>query len=119
MSWYIIAIKKYAIFNGRSQRAEYWMFALFNLLVSVGLGLLDFALGLGGVLGLLYSLAIIIPSISVTIRRLHDTSRSGWWLLVGFIPLLGILVLLIFMVLDSSPGRNAYGPNPKEVGAGI
>ena len=117
MRWYIAALKKYAVFNGRSQRAEYWMFALFNFLISLALAFIDGALGVGGLLSFVYGLAIIIPGLSVTIRRLHDTDRSGWWVLIAFVPILGVLILLVFMVLDSTPGRNRFGPNPKELGA--
>ena len=92
------------------------MFALFNLLISLGLSVIDLMFGLAGILGLIYGVAVIIPALAVAVRRLHDTDRSGWWLLIGFIPLIGLLVLLIFMILDSSPGRNTYGPNPKEIG---
>ena len=66
-----------------------------------------------GLLTTLYSLAILIPSIAVVVRRLHDTGRSGWWLLIGLIPVLGSIVLIVFFVLDSEPGENAYGANPK------
>jgi uncharacterized membrane protein YhaH (DUF805 family) len=119
MNWYIGVWKKFAVFEGRAARTEYWMFFLFNILIGIVLAVADLATGTFseetglGLLGGLYSLAVLIPSIAVTVRRLHDTGRSGWWVLVGLIPLLGVLVLLVFMVLDSEPGENAYGPNPK------
>jgi len=119
MNWFRLALSKYATFSGRSQRAEYWYFALFYVLIGIGLSFIDYILGTFdaetevGLLGGLYSLAMLIPSIAVAVRRLHDTSRSGWWLLIGFIPLVGTIVLLVFLVLDSTPGDNAYGPNPK------
>jgi uncharacterized membrane protein YhaH (DUF805 family) len=123
MNWYLQALKQYAVFKGRARRKEYWFFALFNLIVSVVLtgvdymtGSLDMELGVGLLSGL-YSLAILIPSLAVTVRRLHDTDRTGWWLLIAFIPLIGAIVLLVFMLLDSKPGDNQYGPNPKGVAA--
>ena len=120
MKWFLIVLKKYADFTGRAQRAEYWFFTLFYLLFFLALSLVDGAVGLFnaayglGLLGGLFVLAMIIPSIAVSVRRLHDTSRSGWWLLISLIPLIGGIVLLVFVCLDSTPGTNAYGPNPKE-----
>jgi uncharacterized membrane protein YhaH (DUF805 family) len=120
MKWFLIVLKKYADFTGRAQRAEYWFFTLFYLLFFLALSLVDGAVGLFnaayglGLLGGLFALAMIIPSIAVSVRRLHDTSRSGWWLLISLIPLIGGIVLLVFVCLDSTPGTNAYGPNPKE-----
>jgi uncharacterized membrane protein YhaH (DUF805 family) len=123
MNWYLAALKKYAEFNGRSRRKEYWMFLLFNIIISIILAVIDKATGsfnetVGiGILGAIYDLAILIPSIAVSIRRLHDTDRSGWWLLIGLIPLIGAIVLFVFMVQDSKPGQNRFGPNPKEAAA--
>lgn len=121
MNWYLQVWKKFAQFSGRARRSEYWYFTLFNILASIALGILDaifgtFSADAGmGVLGGLYTLAVIIPSLAVSVRRLHDTGRSGWWLLIALIPLVG-LVLLVFMAQDSSPGPNKFGPNPKETG---
>jgi uncharacterized membrane protein YhaH (DUF805 family) len=121
MNWYLAALRKYATFEGRARRKEYWMFALFNVLVAFVAGIIDALTGtfdeeIGmGLLGGLYALAVILPSIAVAVRRLHDTSRSGWWVLIGFVPVLGVIVLFVFMVLDSTPGSNSYGPNPKGV----
>ncbi|GMQ91928.1 MAG: hypothetical protein BMS9Abin11_1243 [Gammaproteobacteria bacterium] len=112
MHWYLDVLKKYAVFDGRAQRTEYWMFFLFNIIISIILTVIENAIGLPLVLSGLYFLAILLPSIGVAIRRLHDTGRSGWWLLIALIPFVGI-VLLIFMVLDSQSGDNEYGPNPK------
>jgi len=112
MHWYLDVLKKYAVFDGRAQRAEYWMFFLFNFIISIVLTVIEGAIGLPLVLTSLYFLAILLPGIAVAIRRLHDTGRSGWWILIALIPLVGI-VLLIFMVLDSQSGDNEYGPNPK------
>ena len=113
MNWYLEVLKKYAVFNGRARRKEYWMFFLFNLIILLVIGFVEGLFGSPGIIGVLYSLAILIPGIAVSVRRLHDTGRSGWWLLIGFIPLLGVIVLLVFMVLDSKPGENQYGANPK------
>jgi uncharacterized membrane protein YhaH (DUF805 family) len=114
MNWYLAVIKKYADFSGRARRTEYWMFFLVNLVVVVVLSILEALVGGPGILSALYGLALLLPSIGVTVRRLHDTSRTGWWILVGLIPFIGFIVLLVFMVLDSQPGSNQWGPNPKE-----
>ena len=113
MDGYLKTLKKYADFSGRARRTEYWMFFLFNFVIAIGVSVVDYVLGTTGILGLLFALAILIPSIAVGVRRLHDTDRSGWWLLIGFVPLIGAIVLIIFLVLDSSPGDNRFGANPK------
>jgi uncharacterized membrane protein YhaH (DUF805 family) len=121
MNWYLQVLKKYAVFTGRAQRAEYWYFFLFNLLITIGLAFIDGLLGTYsaengyGLLSGLYMLAVLIPGIAVGVRRLHDTSRSGWWMLIGLIPLVGAIVLIVFFVMDSTPGANQHGPNPKGV----
>jgi len=114
MNWYLEVLKKYAVFNGRARRKEYWMFFLFNIIIAIVLGVVEGILGSHGIIGMLYSLAFIIPGIAVSVRRLHDTERSGWWLLIGFVPIIGAIVLLVFMVQDSQSGQNQYGTNPKE-----
>ena len=114
MNWYIKCLKQYLDFSGRAQRMEFWMFVLFNFLISLGLAIIDYVIGLG-FLQPLYGLAVLIPAIAVSVRRLHDTGRSGWWLLIGLIPLIGIIILIVFYVQDSHPGDNAWGPNPKAV----
>jgi uncharacterized membrane protein YhaH (DUF805 family) len=117
MNWYLDVIKnKYATFSGRARRKEYWMFFLINILVAIALAIIEAILGLPGILGGIYALALLIPGIAVTVRRLHDTGRTGWWILIGLVPVIGFIVLLVFMVLDSQPGDNAYGPNPKAAG---
>jgi uncharacterized membrane protein YhaH (DUF805 family) len=112
MNWYVAVLKKYAVFEGRAARTEYWMFVLFNLIVSVVLSIVDRMIGIHA-LGVLYSLAVLLPSIGVGIRRLHDTDRSGWWLLIALVPFVGWIVLLYFVVQDSTPGDNQYGPSVK------
>lgn len=120
MNYYITVLKKYAVFSGRAQRAEYWYFFLFHFIFSIVLGIVSAAIGdnINIIIGLLYSLAVFIPGLAVMVRRLHDTNHSGWWLLALLVPLIGILgifVLLFFLVRDSQPGLNRYGANPKEV----
>ncbi|NCO70112.1 MULTISPECIES: DUF805 domain-containing protein [Shewanella] len=118
MDWYLKVLKQYFDFSGRARRKEYWMFALISMIISIVLTLLDMGVGLyselygAGLLSSIYSLAIVIPSIAVSVRRLHDTDHSGWWLLLMFIPLLGALILLVVMCFNSKDD-NEYGPNPK------
>ena len=120
MNWYLEVLKKYAVFSGRARRKEYWFFVLFNIIIALALTFIDFSTGLYdvesevGLLSGLYSLAVLVPSIAVTIRRLHDTDRTGWWFLIAFVPIIGVIVLLVFTVFDSMPGDNQYGPNPKD-----
>jgi len=119
MNWYLGVLKKYTVFSGRAQRAEYWYFVLFNMIVGVALSMIDQATGTldpdsgVGLLGGLYSLAVLLPSLAVAVRRLHDTGRSGWWMFILLIPLIGVIALLIFFVQDSQDGSNEYGNNPK------
>ncbi len=124
IEYYKLALSKYAEFTGRSRRSEYWYFVLGNLLVYLALaavgGLLGALVGGGevamylmfGLIGL-FGLAIFVPSLAVAIRRLHDTGRSGWWYLIVLVPYVGGIVLIVFMCLDSQPGGNKWGPNPK------
>jgi uncharacterized membrane protein YhaH (DUF805 family) len=118
MNWYLEVLQKYALFNGRARRKEFWLFILFSVLISIVLASIDSATGLTksgfSPLHSLYVLAVLVPSVAVSVRRLHDTGHSGWWLLISLVPLVGAVVLLIFMVQDSEPGRNQYGPNPKQ-----
>lgn len=134
MEWMLMPYRRYAEFSGRSRRKEYWMFTLFVLLVYLVLGTLLVMGGLsldptstaaptlgplgwlgGGLLGL-FALASFIPAIAVQVRRLHDTDRSGWWVLLGIVPILnyvGWIVLLVFYCLDGTKGENRFGPDPK------
>jgi uncharacterized membrane protein YhaH (DUF805 family) len=121
MHWYFAVLGKYATFAGRARRKEYWMFALINFVICVALGIVAMtmlgasqksALMIDAVLGV-YFLLILLPSIAVTVRRLHDTGRSGWWFWIQLVPLVGPVVLFVFTVLDSTPGSNPYGPSPK------
>ena len=112
--------KNYVNFSGRARRAEYWKAVLSLVLLVIPLSVLDVFLfpdlvlenGLGPASSL-FTLAVILPAISMSVRRLHDTSRSGWWYLVTFLPLVGSIVLFVFMVLDSTPGTNKWGESPK------
>ena len=119
MNWYLEVLKKYAVFSGRARRKEYWYFFLFNIIISIVLVMIDSMTGsfsAEGGMGLLsgiYTLAVLIPSVAVSVRRLHDTNRSGWWLLISLVPLIGGFVLLVFLVFDSEPEENQYGANPK------
>jgi|SRR5690625_3294 len=119
MNWYLEVLKKYAVFSGRARRKEYWFFFLFNLIITFVLGFIDgfagtFSVDAGiGLLGGIYALAVLLPGIAVSVRRLHDTERSGWWLLISLVPIIGFIVLLVFMVQDSTPGENRYGAHPK------
>ncbi len=118
MNWYLEVLRKYAVFSGRARRKEYWMFFLFNLIIFFVLGFIEGFLRIapqisGSVLATFYALGVLIPGIAVGVRRLHDTNRSGWWLLISLVPLIGAIVILVFMVQDSQPGDNQYGQNPK------
>lgn len=141
MNWYLEVLKKYAVFDGRARRKEFWYFSLFNYLISFVFLVIDWAAGFSDlILGygpflLLYTLAVTVPEVAVGARRLHDTNHSGWWLLI-WVPIvlywfqgngsgswwpwvltitaIGTLVLLLWMVRDSDPGENRWGPNPKE-----
>ena len=117
MNWYIGCWKKYVEFSGRARRKEFWMFSLFNFLAGIVVGFLDGLLGAGSMLNYAYSLAVFLPGIAVSFRRLHDTDRSGWWYLLVFLPIVGWIVLLVFDCLDSTPGDNRFGPNPKGAAA--
>jgi uncharacterized membrane protein YhaH (DUF805 family) len=118
-----VMTKKYADFTGRTRRAEFWWFVLVNLGFYVSLFVLALILGsisdvLGGfgvLLYVVYGLGVIVPSLALAVRRLHDTNKSGWLLLIGLIPLVGPIVLLVFYVIDGDPGENQYGPSPKYV----
>ena len=118
---------KYATFTGRASRSEYWYFTLFNIITSTLLFLLGIAIGaatggsdgvpggliVGYILYIIYGLGVLIPSLAVTVRRLHDTNNSGWLILLGLIPCVGGIVLLVFMILQGTNGENKYGDIPE------
>lgn len=114
VEFYKLAISKYAQFEGRSRRSEYWYFVLGNMILGFVVGFVGSILGetISTALSGLLNLALFIPSIAVGARRLHDTGRSGWWMLIG-LTIIGIIPLIIWYASDSQPGANEYGPNPK------
>lgn len=115
MKWYLKVVKdNYANFNGRASRQEYWMFILFNMIFAVVAMVVDGFLGLG-FLYLLYFLAVIIPSLAVFVRRMHDIGKSGWWIFISFIPLIGAIWLLVLLATDGTSDNNNYGPSLKAV----
>ena len=114
----------YSTFKGRSRRSEYWWIQLFLVLTNLVVAAIDLALmngdvdrfianGGGGIVGLVWILVTIVPALAVLVRRLHDTGKSGWWVLIGFVPFVGTIVLFVFSVLDSDAGDNKYGASPK------
>lgn len=119
MNWYLSVLKQYMVFSGRARRKEYWMFVLINSVFGVVFSWIDTVSGtvnpqLGlGLLGGIYALAVLLPSMGVAIRRLHDTGRSGWWLFILLLPIIGVLTLLFFFCSDSQSEANQFGPNPK------
>ncbi len=137
MEWMLLPLRRYARFSGRARPKEYWMFILFLLLCFIAISIVEGLLGLsttehwvrrgpwsfntgyhtrGGPLTGLFGLAILIPWLAVAVRRLHDTDRSGFWLLIIFFPLIGSLVLLVFFIMSGTRGPNRFGPDPVEVG---
>lgn len=119
VDYFKLALSKYAQFTGRSRRSEYWNFVLVQFLIGVVCNIIAFTISqsLGTGLSSLVSLALFVPGLAVAIRRLHDTGRSGWWLLIAFTGI-GLFVLIYFMAQDSQAGGNEYGPNPK-TGEGV
>jgi uncharacterized membrane protein YhaH (DUF805 family) len=135
MDWMLMPLRRYADFTGRSRRKEYWMYVLFLIIAFVVFGILDTMLGLGGsstsdlsttgnrigasasfhggVLTIVFWLATLVPSIAVSVRRLHDIDRSGWWVFISLIPLIGAIILLVFNVTEGTRGPNRFGPDPK------
>jgi len=133
MYWYLQVLKKYAVFHGRARRKEYWMFALVDTIIAIAIGFMARQIGdvLENIMIWAYFLALLIPRITVTVRRLHDIGRSGWWVSLWLVPYtgvilnllpgifaflapIGIVFFLLAMVTDSDPYANEYGPNPKE-----
>ena len=121
MKWYLTVLKKYAVFGGRARRKEYWTFLLFNMIFAIVAMILDNVFGIAnedlgyGLIYDLYVLAVFIPGWAVAVRRLHDIGKSGWWLFISLIPLIGAIWLLVLLCTDSQPGENQYGENPKTI----
>ena len=119
MNWYLKCLKQYADFAGRARRKEYWMFLLFNFIISFVFGFIDGLCGwvsqdIGlGILGGIYSLFMFVPHLAVSIRRLHDIGKSGWNILFGFIPIVGSIMLLVWFCTEGEQGMNDWGPDPK------
>ena len=115
MHWYTDVIQKYAVFSGRADRPEFWWFTLINAIIGWLIYFLGIAiLGRGGVaIAFLYDLAVFLPALGVAIRRLHDTNRSGWWILIALVPFIGWIILLVFYASAGTPGPNDHGPDPK------
>lgn len=111
--WYLKVVRdNYANFSGRARRSEYWYFVLFNLIISIVLGIIDYVIGIE-LLGSIYSLAVFIPSLAVGIRRLHDVGKSGWFTLIILIPIVGAIWLIVLYATEGDRGSNQYGPDPK------
>ncbi len=108
MNYYFDVLRKYAVFSGRASRKEYWMFFFINVIIGMILWIIGFALH-ALVLSWLYALALLVPGVAVGVRRLHDIDRSGWWYLIGLVPLIGVIVLVVFFATESQPGRNRFG----------
>lgn len=113
MNWYQQAMRQYVTFDGRARRTEYWIFVLVYIVLMLIASALDALLGTNGLLGGLVSLVHLLPSLAVLARRLHDIDRSGWWMLVSFIPLVGWLILLYWTVKEGDTGTNRFGSSPK------
>ena len=120
MEWATLPLKRYAEFTGRSRRKEYWMFALLSIGIYIIASILDVLAGLNGMIAgrygpitVLVALGLLVPTLAVSIRRLHDSDRSGWWLLLGLVPMVGEIIVLVFMVLKGTRGANRFGADPK------
>ena len=124
MNWYLKCLKQYIDFWGRARRKEYWMFTLWNVVIIMFLAALaaigteigsdSFVSYIPMVLYLLYGLFILIPSFTVSVRRLHDIGKSGWWILIGLIPVIGSIILLVWYCTEGQRCENEWGPDPKE-----
>ena len=124
LDWALMPLRRYTDFSGRSRRKEYWSFLLGVVVVTILLTIIEGAVGLSGMIAgaygpltALFFLGIIVPSIAVQVRRFHDQDKSGWWVLIGLVPLLGGLIVLVFMFLEGTRGPNRFGPDPKDEAA--
>lgn len=123
MNWYLKVLKQYTDFSGRARRKEYWMYTLFNLIFLFCAAIIDTLLGTSfdmngvsvgyGYVYMLYSLFVFIPGLAVAVRRLHDVGKSGWFMFIVLIPLVGVIWLFVLTLTDSDAGSNKWGPNPK------
>ena len=121
MNWYLKCWKQYADFSGRARRKEYWIFSLINCIIIFFLYILQIVSiestlwPIFPIVFFLYAAAVLLPGLAVSIRRLHDIGKSGWWYLIYLIPIIGAIWLTVLMCLDSEPGENHWGENPKEI----
>jgi len=121
MNWYLQVLRNYAVFSGRARRKEYWMFALFNIIFLVVALVIDNVIGTTikglpyGLFYCLYGLAVLIPGLAVAVRRLHDVGKSGWFIFICLIPIVGAIWLLVLYCTEGDAGQNEYGTNPKEI----
>ena len=114
MNWYLAVLKNYFGFSGRARRSEYWYFILFNFLITIALAIIDsFVDPQQNIITVIYIIALIIPGLAVAFRRLHDTDRSAWWILIGLVPLVGAIILIVFYCQEGTKGDNRFGPDPK------
>lgn len=120
LDWMLMPLRRYADFSGRSRRKEYWMFTLGVVIATLVLAIVEGVLGLSGMvagvygpISTLFFLGLIVPSIAVQVRRMHDLDKSGWWVLIALIPFIGSIVLLVFMCLEGTRGENRFGSDPK------
>lgn len=117
MVLYFTVLRKYAVFAGRARPKEYWMYVLISAVVVLVLGIVNGLMGADvPALPVYYSLAVVLPSLAVTVRRLHDTDRNGWWLLILLVPIVGAIVFLVFMAPPGGEPANRFGASPKAVG---
>lgn len=112
MEHFMDAYKQYANFKGRANREKYWMFFLFYILAYIALSIVDAVIGTGGLLGGVFALGSLVPSLAIAARRLHDTDKSGWWQLLVLIPLIGAIVLIVFYASKGTVGENKFGADP-------
>ncbi|HEX8629288.1 MAG TPA: DUF805 domain-containing protein [Catenuloplanes sp.] len=118
MNWYLAVLKNYAGFSGRARRTEYWMYFLIHSLIYILLAVIGYAVSeYLLIVAVVYVLAVAVPSLAVTVRRLHDTGRSGAWFFIALLPLVGPIVLIVFMAQAGVAGPNEYGADPKQVPA--
>ncbi|HXC55683.1 MAG TPA: DUF805 domain-containing protein [Rhizomicrobium sp.] len=114
INWFMkVVTQHYFDFNGRARRAEFWWYILVYLIIAIVLNVIDGMVHLNGILGGLFGLALLLPSLGVMVRRLHDTNRSGWWYFIILVPLVGIVLLIIWFAAEGTKGPNTYGPDPK------
>jgi uncharacterized membrane protein YhaH (DUF805 family) len=113
MSWFLAVVQKYAVFQGRARRKEFWMFYLFLMIFMTAVMILDLIIGSYPVIMILFTLALFVPYLAVTVRRLHDIGKSGAWFFISLIPTIGAIWLLILLATEGTRGDNQYGPDPK------